>query len=113
MLIVSANDTLMKSETTSNDTIIQPFAIFYFLIFFVNSLVVFTVYRDSLKSFNNCANYFAGWYVAVSIFDIIGLISKSRSHLFYEFFLFRITCQVRILMDIVSISPFVAEISFK
>ena len=49
MLIVSTNGTLTKSETASYDNIVQSFAIFYFVIFFVNSLVVFTVFRVHLK----------------------------------------------------------------
>ena len=49
MLIVSADGTLTKSETASYDNIAQSFAIFIFVIFFVNSLVVFTVLRVHLK----------------------------------------------------------------
>ena len=52
MLIVSSNSTFVKSETTSNDTIVQPFGNFCFLIFVVNFLVFFTVCRDSFKGFN-------------------------------------------------------------
>ena len=61
MLIVPSNGTFVKSEATSNDTVVWSFGIFCFLILFVNSLVFFTVYRDSLKGFNNCAKYFGMW----------------------------------------------------
>ena len=61
MLILSFNGTFVKSEATSNDTTVQSFGIFCFLILFVNSLVFFAVYQDSPKGFNNCAKYFARW----------------------------------------------------
>ena len=71
----------MKSETTSNDTIIWSFGVFSFLIFFVNFSLFFIVYWNSLKSFNNCTKGFARWYVKVPIFDIIALIGKSSTFL--------------------------------
>ena len=77
ILIVSTKGTLVNSDTISNDTIWYPGGIFCFFSVFINDLLLLIVYYDWPSGFNIRAKYFAGSYVAILMFEIIGLSGKS------------------------------------
>ena len=77
ILIVSSKGSLVNSDTISNDTIWYPGEIFCLFSVFINDLLPLIVYCDWPGGFNIWAKYFASSYVAVLMFEIIGLSGKT------------------------------------
>ena len=67
-----SSGTFVKSDVTSNETILYPRGTFLFLICFTNLFVLLMVYSEVSNKDNNLAKYFAVCYVSVPIFEIIG-----------------------------------------
>ena len=76
MVIVWSKGTLVNSDFTSNETILQFDGILPNLTLFTNDFAFFTVYSDSHSGDNNDPKYFEKWYVAVAMFETIGLTGK-------------------------------------
>ena len=73
---MNSKGTFVKRFDTSNDTISCSLSTFRSLIFEMNSAVLLIEYSDFVKGANNFAKCCDVLYVAVPIFDIIGLIGN-------------------------------------
>ena len=69
----------MNNEVTSKDVSLKLFRIFCPFIQVMKLLVLLTVYSDVLRSEKSLAKYFASWYDAVLMLDIIGRIGRSSN----------------------------------
>ena len=77
ILIVSSKGTLVNGDTKSNNTIWYPGGIFCFFSAFINDILLLVVYCDWPRGVNIWAKYFPSLYVAVLMFEIIGLSGAS------------------------------------
>ena len=71
-----SNGTLVKSNSTSKETIWKRGGTWTFFIVVRNSLLLETVYSEVLHSDSSFAQYIARWYVAVLRVEIIGHIGN-------------------------------------
>ena len=77
MSIIWSNGTLVESDFTSNDTISYPTGMDSFSICWMKSFVLLMLCSDSLNGDSTFDRCFAYWYVAVLMFDTMGLIGRS------------------------------------
>ena len=75
--IVKSNRKFVNNEVTSKDISLRLLGVFSLFIRVLKSLVLLTVYSDVLRSDKSLAKYFANWYGAVLMLEIIGRIGSS------------------------------------
>ena len=76
MSMVYSSGTEVKRNFTANDTMLQFWGTFSFLILTVRSFVLLTEYLHRVKGDKSWAKYFASWQLVVLMFEIIGLRRK-------------------------------------
>ena len=69
----------MNNEVTSNDISLKLFGILCPFIWVMKLLVLLTVYSDVLRGDKSLAKYFASWYDAVLMLEIIGRVGRSST----------------------------------
>ena len=67
------------NKVTSKDISLKLFGIFCPFILVMKSLVLLTVYSDIVRGDKSLAKYFASWYDAVLMLEIIGRIDRSST----------------------------------
>ena len=77
MSIVQYNGTLVKSDFTSNDTISYPAGVGSFLFCLMKLVVLLMLCSYSLNGDSTFDRYFSNQYMAVMMFDTMGLIGRS------------------------------------
>ena len=69
----------MNNEITSKDISLKLCGIFCPFVWVMKSLVLLTIYSDVLRGDKSLAKYFASWYDAVLMLEIIGRIGRSST----------------------------------
>ena len=71
----------VNNQVTSKDISLKLFGIICLFILVMNSLVLLTVYSNVLRGEKSLAKYFANWYDAVLILELVGCIGSSSTAL--------------------------------